>query len=99
MEYRIILLEKDGVPIYRKPYIIEKLILTKIFGITIEKVFKIETKTDRIIVTSIDDVGVHIDEILENLHDIKSDGDIEIRITITMMESSEIDSLPDFDGF
>lgn len=65
----------------------------------LEKVFKIETKTDRIIVTSTEDVGVHIDEILENVHDIQTDGDLEIRITVTMMESSEIDSLTEFDGF
>lgn len=37
MEYRIILLEKDGVPISNKPYRIEQLVLTKIFGITLRK--------------------------------------------------------------
>lgn len=37
MEYRIISLEKDGVPISVKPYRIEQLVLTKIFGITLRK--------------------------------------------------------------
>lgn len=44
MEYRIILLEKDGVPISNKPYRIEQLIFTKIFGITIKKDW-VEVKT------------------------------------------------------
>lgn len=44
MEYRIILLEKDGVPISNKPYRIEQLVLTKILWITIRKEW-IEVRT------------------------------------------------------
>lgn len=37
MEYRIILLEKAGVPISNKPFRIEKLIITTFLGIVISK--------------------------------------------------------------
>lgn len=37
MEYRIILLEKDGLPIPRQPYRVEKLIITTFLGIVISK--------------------------------------------------------------